>query len=267
MTKDAFKNAITVTIVLGGSTNAVLHLLAMASAVGVKLNIDDFTKIGRNVPVLADLKPSGTHMMAKFCEIGGLPPLLKRLLNAGLINGDCLTVTGKSIKENLKNIKDTLGSNVVRKVENPIKKDSHIVIMKGNISPQGAVAKISGKEGLSFEGKAIVFDSEEDCMKAILKKRIKKGNVVVIRYEGPKGGPGMREMLAPTSAIMGQGLGSEVALITDGRFSGGTHGFVVGHITPEAFDGGVIALIKNGDIIKIDSSTNTLQLKVSKKDL
>jgi len=267
MTKKAFENAITVTIALGGSTNAVLHLLAMASSIGVKLDIDDFTRIGKRVPVLADLKPSGTHMMAKFCEMGGLPPFLKRLLDNGLIHGDCLTVTGKTIKENLRNIKDNLGISVIREIQNPIKKDSHIIIMKGNISPDGAVAKISGKEGLSFEGKAVVFNSEEDCMKAILKKRIKKGNVVVIRYEGPKGGPGMREMLAPTSAIMGQGLGSEVALITDGRFSGGTHGFVVGHITPEAFDGGIIAFIKNGDIIKIDSSSNTLELKVSKKEL
>mgnify|MGYP001431433955 CR=1 FL=1 len=267
MTKKAFENAITVTIALGGSTNAVLHLLAMASAAGVNLKIDDFTKIGKKVPVLADLKPSGTYMMAKFCEIGGLPPLLKRLLNAGLIHGECLTVTGKSIKENLSGVKDNLGADVIKKVKSPIKKNSHIVILKGNISPEGSVAKISGKEGYSFHGKAIVFDSEEQCMDAILKKKIKKGNVIVIRYEGPKGGPGMREMLAPTSAITGQGLGSDVALITDGRFSGGTHGFVVGHITPEAFDGGLIALIQNGDTIRINSSKRTIELEVSNKEI
>ncbi len=267
MTKKAFENAITVTIALGGSTNAVLHLLAMASAAGVNLKIDDFTKIGKKVPVLADLKPSGTYMMAKFCEIGGLPPLLKRLLNAGLIHGECLTVTGKSIKENLSGVKDNLGADVIKKVKSPIKKNSHIVILKGNISPEGSVAKISGKEGYSFHGKAIVFDSEEQCMDAILKKKIKKGNVIVIRYEGPKGGPGMREMLAPTSAITGQGLGSDVALITDGRFSGGTHGFVVGHITPEAFDGGLIALIQNGDTIRINSSKRTIKLEVSNKEI
>ena len=267
MTKKAFENAITVTIALGGSTNAVLHLLAMASAAGVNLKIDDFTKIGKKVPVLADLKPCGTYMMAKFCEIGGLPPLLKRLLNAGLIHGECLTVTGKSIKENLSGVKDNLGADVIKKVKSPIKKNSHIVILKGNISPEGSVAKISGKEGYSFHGKAIVFDSEEQCMDAILKKKIKKGNVIVIRYEGPKGGPGMREMLAPTSAITGQGLGSDVALITDGRFSGGTHGFVVGHITPEAFDGGLIALIQNGDTIRINSSKRTIELEVSNKEI
>jgi dihydroxy-acid dehydratase len=267
MTKKAFENAITVVIALGGSTNAVLHLLAMANAVGVNLKIDDFTRIGKRVPVLADLKPSGTYMMAKFCEIGGLPPLLKRLLNAGLLHGDCLTVTGKSIKENLNNIRDNLGTEVIKNVKNPIKRDSHIVILKGNIAPEGAVAKISGKEGYSFRGKAVVFNSEEKCMDAILKRKIKKGNVIVIRYEGPKGGPGMREMLAPTSAITGQGLGSDVALITDGRFSGGTHGFVVGHITPEAFDGGSLALIKNGDIIKINSSKRTIELEVSKKEI
>ena len=267
MTKKAFENAITVTIALGGSTNAVLHLLAMASAAGVNLKIDDFTKIGKKVPLLADLKPSGTYMMAKFCEIGGLPPLLKRLLNAGLIHGECLTVTGKSIKENLSGVKDNLGADVIKKVKSPIKKNSHIVILKGNISPEGSVAKISGKEGYSFHGKAIVFDSEEQCMDAILKKKIKKGNVIVIRYEGPKGGPGMREMLAPTSAITGQGLGSDVALITDGRFSGGTHGFVVGHITPEAFDGGLIALIQNGDTIRINSSKRTIELEVSNKEI
>ena len=267
MTREAFENAITVTIALGGSTNAVLHLLAMADAAKVKLNINDFNKIGKKIPVLADLKPSGTHMMAKFCEIGGLPPLLKRLLNAKLLHGDCMTVTGKTVKENLKNVKDILGNDVIKPIRSPIKKDSHIVVLKGNLSPEGSVAKISGKEGLDFEGKAIVFNSEEQCMNAILNKKIKKGSVIVIRYEGPKGGPGMREMLAPTSAIMGQGLGSDVALITDGRFSGGTHGFVVGHITPEAFEGGPLALVKNGDPIRIDSKTKKLDVLISKTEL
>ena len=267
MTREAFENAITVTIALGGSTNAVLHLLAMADAAKVKLNINDFNKIGKKIPVLADLKPSGTHMMAKFCEIGGLPPLLKRLLNAKLLHGDCMTVTGKTVKENLKNVKDILGDDVIKPLSSPIKKDSHIVVLKGNLSPEGSVAKISGKEGLNFEGKAVVFNSEEECMNAILNKKIKKGSVIVIRYEGPKGGPGMREMLAPTSAIMGQGLGSDVALITDGRFSGGTHGFVVGHITPEAFEGGPLALVKNGDVIRIDSKTKKLDVLVNKNEL
>ena len=267
MTKKAFENAITVTIALGGSTNSVLHLIAMAKAAQIKLTIDDFTRIGKKVPVLADLKPSGSHVMAKFCQIGGLPPLLKRLLDNNLIHGDCLTVTGKTMKENLKNVKDDLGTKIIRDISNPIKKDSHLVILKGNISPDGSVAKISGKEGLVFEGNAIVFNSEEECMEAILKKKIKKGHVIVIRYEGPRGGPGMREMLAPTSAIMGQGLGSDVAFITDGRFSGGTHGFVVGHITPEAFDGGLISIIKNNDLIRIDSSKRVLEVKISKKEI
>ena len=267
MTKKAFENAITVTVALGGSTNSVLHLIAMGNAANVKLSIDDFTRIGKKVPVLADLKPSGSHMMAKFCQIGGLPPLLKRLLDNNLLHGDCLTVTGKTMEENLKKVKDNLGSEVIRPINNPIKKDSHLVILKGNLSPDGSVAKISGKEGLTFQGKAIVFDSEEKCMDAILKRKVKKGHVIVIRYEGPRGGPGMREMLSPTSAIMGQGLGSDVAFITDGRFSGGTHGFVVGHITPEAFDGGLIALIKNDDLISIDSSKRKLELKISKKEI
>ena len=267
MTKKAFENAITVTIALGGSTNSVLHLIAMAKAAQIKLTIDDFTRIGKKVPVLADLKPSGSHVMAKFCQIGGLPPLLRRLLDNNLIHGDCLTVTGKTMKENLKNVKDNLGTKIIRDISNPIKKDSHLVILKGNISPDGSVAKISGKEGLVFEGNAIVFNSEEECMEAILKKKIKKGHVIVIRYEGPRGGPGMREMLAPTSAIMGQGLGSDVAFITDGRFSGGTHGFVVGHITPEAFDGGLISIIKNNDLIRIDSSKRVLEVKISKKEI
>lgn len=268
MTKKAFENAITVIITLGGSTNAVLHMLAIANATGVNLKIDDFTRIGKKVPVLADLKPSGNYMMADFCKIGGLKPLMKTLLDEGFLHGDCMTVTGKTLKENLKGVKNYPKSQkIVHPVKDPIKKESHIVILKGNLAPEGAVAKISGKEGESFTGKAKVYNSEESAMKAILDGKVKAGNVVVIRYEGPKGGPGMREMLSPTSAIMGRGLGSEVALITDGRFSGGTHGFVVGHITPEAFDGGTIALIKNGDTITIDSVKRKIELEVDKKEL
>lgn len=268
MTKKAFENAITVVIALGGSTNSVLHLLAMANAVNVKLSIDDFTRIGKKVPVLADLKPSGRFMMADFCRIGGLTPLMKMLLDEGLIHGDCLTVTGKTVKENLKNVGTyPKGQEIVRPVSDPLKKDSHIVILRGNLAPEGAVAKISGQEGLSFTGKAIVFDSEEQSLKAILAGKVKKGNVIVIRYEGPRGGPGMREMLSPTSAVMGKGLGKDVALITDGRFSGGTHGFVVGHITPEAFDGGAIAVIKNGDTITIDAVKREISLGVSASEI
>ncbi|MGH7885814.1 MAG: dihydroxy-acid dehydratase, partial [Thermodesulfobacteriota bacterium] len=268
MTKKAFENAITVIIALGGSTNAVLHLLAIANAAGVKLSIDDFTRIGRKVPVLADLKPSGNYMMADFCKIGGLTPLLKILLDEGYLHGDCLTVTGKTLRENLKKVKKyPKGQKIVFEIDNPIKKESHIVILKGNIAPQGAVAKISGKEGETFKGKAIVFNSEESAMQAILSGKVKAGHVIVIRYEGPKGGPGMREMLSPTSAIMGKGLGNKVALITDGRFSGGTHGFVVGHITPEAVDGGTIALIKNGDSITIDANKRKISLEISIDEL
>ncbi len=268
MTKEAFENAITVVIALGGSTNAVLHLLAMANAIGVKLSIDDFDRIGKKVPVLADVKPSGRFMMADFCKIGGLKPLMKMLLQEGLINGDCMTVTGKTARENLKAVRNyPKGQKIVYSIDNPIKKDSHIVILRGNLAQDGAVAKITGKEGHSFTGKAIVFDSEEDCLKAILGGRIKKGHVIVIRYEGPKGGPGMREMLAPTSAVMGRGLSNDVALITDGRFSGGTHGFVVGHITPEAYEGGVIAVVKNGDTIVIDARRREINLNVSKTEL
>lgn len=268
MTKQAFENAITVVIAMGGSTNAVLHLLAIAHAAEVRLTLDDFTRIGRKVPVLADLKPSGKHMVNELVRIGGLPPLMKTLLEAGLLHGDCLTVTGKTVAQNLKGVKPYPKSQtVIRPLSNPIKKDSHLVIMRGNLAPQGGVAKISGKEGTAFTGRARVFESEPQAMDAILDGRIKKGDVIVIRYEGPRGGPGMREMLAPTSAIMGRGLGNDVALITDGRFSGGTHGFVVGHITPEAFDGGPIAVVKNGDRITIDSVRRAITLAVPKAEI
>jgi dihydroxy-acid dehydratase len=268
MTKKAFENAITVVITLGGSTNAVLHLLAMANAMNVKLTIDDFTRIGKKTPVLADLKPSGKYMMADFCKIGGITPLLNILLKAGLLHGDCLTVTGKTVKENLRGVGPyPKGQDIVHSVKKPIKENSHIVILKGNLASGGAVAKISGKEGHTFTGKAIVFNSEEESLKAILNGKVKKGHVIVIRYEGPRGGPGMREMLAPTSAIMGKGLGDDVALITDGRFSGGTHGFVVGHITPEAVDGGVIAIVKNGDVITIDANKREINLEISQAEI
>lgn len=268
MTRKAFENAVTVVITLGGSTNAVLHLLAMANSMNVKLSIDDFTHIGKKTPVLADLKPSGKYMMADFCKIGGITPLLKMLLNAGLLHGDCLTVTGKTVKENLRGVGSyPKGQDIVHSLKKPLKDDSHIVILRGNLAAEGAVAKISGHEGLSFTGKAIVFNSEEESLKAILNGKVKKGHVIVIRYEGPRGGPGMREMLAPTSAIMGKGLGNDVALITDGRFSGGTHGFVVGHITPEAVDGGVIAIVKNGDVITIDAKKREMNLEISKAEI
>src|SRR5271170_4159957 len=250
LTKKAFENAITVVIALGGSTNAVLHLLAIAHSAGVKLALDDFTRIGKRVPVLADLKPSGKYVMAALVGIGGLTPLMKMLLDQGLLHGDCLTVTGRTMAENLCDVKPyPAGQDIIRGFDNPIKPTSHLVVLYGNLAPLGGVAKISGKEGERFAGPARVFDSEEATMKAILAGKIKSGDVIVIRYEGPKGGPGMREMLSPTSAIMGRGLGKSVALITDGRFSGGTHGFVVGHITPEAYVGGLLALVKGGDKI------------------
>lgn len=268
MTREAFENAITTVIALGGSTNAVLHLLAIAHTAGVKLSIDDFTKIGKRVPVLADLKPSGKYLMSQLIEIGGIVPLMKDLLAAGLLHGDCMTVTGKTLRENLAAFKPyPKGQQIIRPLSDPIKKESHLVVLKGNLAPGGGVAKISGKEGLRFQGRARVFDAEEKALKAILDKKIKKGDVIVIRYEGPKGGPGMREMLSPTSAVMGLGLGKDVALITDGRFSGGTHGFVVGHITPEAISGGPIALLKEGDQITIDASKRTLSLAVSAAEL
>ena len=268
MTRKAFENAITVVIALGGSTNAVLHLLAIAHAAHVPLTIKDFTRIGKRVPVLADLRPSGKYHAADLARIGGIEPLMKMLLDAGLLHGDCLTVTGKTVAENLAKVAPYPASQqIIRPLASPIKKDSHLVVLYGNLAPEGAVAKISGKEGSSFTGKARVFASEEDCLKKILDKTVKAGEVLVIRYEGPKGGPGMREMLAPTSAIMGRGLGKEVALITDGRFSGGTHGLVVGHITPEAFAGGPIALVKNGDVITIDAQRQVVELAVSAKEL
>jgi dihydroxy-acid dehydratase len=268
MTKKAFENAITVVIALGGSTNAVLHLLAIAHEAKVKLSIDDFSRIGKKVPVLADLKPSGKYGMAHLSRIGGLPPLMKMLLDAGLLHGDCLTVTGKTLAENLKDVAPyPAGQDVVYPLSNPIKADSHLRILYGNLAPKGAVAKVTGKEGLTFSGKAITFESEETALAAILDGRVKPGHVIVIRNEGPRGGPGMREMLAPTSAVMGKGLGKTVALITDGRFSGGSHGFVVGHITPEAFNGGPIGLIKNGDPIIIDAVKNELTLALPAKEI
>ncbi len=268
LTKKAFENAITVVISLGGSTNAVLHLLAIASAAEVKLTIDDFTRIGKRVPVLADLKPSGKYSMSALVAIGGIRPLMKTLLDAGLLHGDCLTVTGETMAETLRSVKPyPNGQQIIRPLDNPIKKDSHLVVFYGNLAPEGAVGKISGKEGLRFEGKAIVFEGEEKALQAILKGKVKKGHVIVVRSEGPKGGPGMREMLSPTSAIMGRGLGKDVALITDGRFSGGSHGFVVGHVTPEAYVGGAIGLVKNGDPIIIDAEKREMTLGITAKEM
>ncbi|HAI96238.1 MAG: dihydroxy-acid dehydratase [Cycloclasticus sp.] len=261
MTRKAFENAITVVIALGGSTNAVLHLLAMAHSANVELKLSDFTTIGKRVPMVADLKPSGKYSMGELIEIGGIQPLMKILLEADLLHGDCLTVTGKTLAENLADVEPyPSDQDIIHSLDNAIKKDSHLVVLHGNLAAEGAVAKITGKEGLGFTGTARVFDSEEDSMASILNGSIKEGDVLVIRYEGPKGGPGMREMLAPTSAIMGRGLGDKVAFITDGRFSGGTHGFVVGHITPEAYQGGVIAIVEDGDTITIDSVKNELRL-------
>jgi len=271
MTRKAFENAITVVITLGGSTNAVLHLLAMAHAADVPLELDDFTEIGKRVPVLCDLKPSGKYNMSHFVRIGGLRPLLKTLLEEGLLHGDCITVTGKTVEENLQDVQPYApypsGQDLVRPFDNPIKPDSHLRILYGNLAPDGAVAKITGKEGLSFSGKAIVYESEEASLKGILDGEVKAGHVVVIRNEGPVGGPGMREMLSPTGAIMGKGLGKEVALITDGRFSGGSHGFVVGHVTPEAAIGGPIGLLQNGDPITIDAEKNELTFDLPEEEI
>ncbi len=269
LTRKAFENAITVVIALGGSTNAVLHLLAMAHSCEVELSIDDFTEIGKKVPMLADLKPSGRFVMADLVKIGGTVPLMKMLLDAGLLHGDCMTVTGKTMAENLTNLNTDYpeGQEVIRPLDNPIKKDSHLRILYGNLAPEGAVAKITGKEGNSFTGEAKVFDCEEDAMTAILEGKIVDGNVIVIRREGPKGGPGMREMLGPTSAVMGRGLGDKVALITDGRFSGGSHGFVVGHITPEAHVGGPIGLLEDGDEITIDAVGNDISVNLTDAEL
>jgi dihydroxy-acid dehydratase len=268
MTRAAFLNAVVVVTALGGSTNAVLHLLAMARAAKVRLSLDDFTSIGKKVPVLADLKPSGKYAMADLAAIGGVGPLMAQLLKKGLLDGDCITVTGKTLKQNLAHMKPyPRRQEIIRPFSRPIKKEGHLVILKGNLAPDGAVAKISGKEGLAFSGKAIVFNSEEQAMKRILDGSVKKGHVVVIRYEGPKGGPGMREMLAPTSAIMGKGLGQDVALITDGRFSGGSHGFVIGHITPEAYVGGPLAIVKNGDPVSIDAIARLITLGISAAEI
>jgi len=268
LTRKAFENAITVVIALGGSTNAVLHLLAVASSAGVRLNLDDFTRIGKRVPVLADLRPSGRFMMSELVAIGGIQPLMKRLLDAGLLHGECLTVTGKTLAENLRAVAPyPAGQEIIKSIQDPIKKNSHLVVLYGNLAPEGAVAKITGKEGLRFEGKARVFDSEEQSLQGILGDKVKPGDVVVIRYEGPRGGPGMREMLSPTSAIMGKGLGNDVALITDGRFSGGSHGFVVGHVSPEAALGGPLALVKTGDDISIDAESREITLHVSVAEL
>ncbi len=268
MTRKSFENAIRVTITLGGSTNAVLHLLAMASAVDVDLSIDDFTALGKETPLLADLRPSGHYMMSELIEIGGIQPLMKSLLDAGMLHGDCLTVTGKTLAENLAEVAPyPANQSIIRQLDDPIKRDSHIVILKGNLSPTGAVAKITGKEGLRFSGPARVFHSEEEALESILDGTVQSGEVIVIRYEGPKGGPGMREMLSPTSAVIGKGLGKSVALITDGRFSGGSHGFVVGHVTPEAAAGGPIAIVENGDIIQIDAETREISLQLDQSEI
>jgi dihydroxy-acid dehydratase len=268
LTKEAFENAITVVIALGGSTNAVLHLLAIAHEAAVPLELDDFSRIGAKVPVLADVKPSGRYLMSELIHIGGIQPLMKRLLDKGLLHGNCLTVTGKTVAENLEGVEDyPRDQDIVRSFENPIKSESHLVILRGNVAPDGAVAKISGKEGLRFAGKARIFHAEEEALQAILDGKIVAGDVIVVRYEGPKGGPGMREMLSPTSAIMGKGLGKDVAFITDGRFSGGSHGFVVGHVTPEAAVGGPIALLQEGDRIIIDAQTRTIDADVAAGEL
>lgn len=263
MTRKAFENAISVVIALGGSTNAVLHLLAIAREADVELSLDDFTRIGAKTPVLADVKPSGKYLMSELIEIGGILPLMKRMLDNGLLHGDCMTVTGNTLAENLADVEDyPADQDVIKDFASPIKADSHLIILYGNLAPEGAVAKITGKEGLYFEGSARVFHSEEEALQAILDDSIKVGDVIVIRYEGPKGGPGMREMLSPTGAIMGKGLGQDVALITDGRFSGGSHGFVVGHITPEAAMGGPIGLVENGDTIRIDAELKEITIAV-----
>ncbi len=268
MTRAAFENAMVIVMALGGSTNAVLHLIAMARAVNVKLTIDDFQKVSDRIPFIADLKPSGKYVMEDIHNIGGIPAVMKYLLEQGLINGNCLTVTGKTIAENLADVPSlSPEQKVIHTLENPIKATGHIQILKGNLAPEGSVAKITGKEGLSFSGPAKVYDCEEDMLKALEKAEIVKGDVVIIRYEGPKGGPGMPEMLTPTSAIVGAGLANDVALLTDGRFSGGSHGFIVGHIVPEAQEGGPIALIKNGDIITIDAENKKLSVNISEQQM
>lgn len=268
LTKRSFENALTVAVVLGGSTNAILHLLAMAKTASIDFTLEDVTRINEKTPVLANLKPSGKYLMEDVFAIGGIPAVMKYLLEKGLMHGDCLTVTGKTLEENLLDVNALKKEqDVILTIESCLKATGHLRILYGNLAPEGAVAKISGKEGESFTGPAIVFENEFECIDGIRKGKVKQGNVIVIRNEGPKGGPGMPEMLKPTSALIGTGLGNSVALITDGRFSGGTHGFVVGHITPEAFDGGPIALIENGDLIKIDAVNNKIDIKVSKEEL
>ena len=268
MTRSAFENAIKVVIALGGSTNAVLHLIAMAHTMNVKLELNDFSIIGKCVPMVADLKPSGKYLMSELIKIGGIQPLMKVMLDEGMLDGNCMTVTGKTLAENLRDVTPyPSDQDIIRPFTSPIKKDSHLVVMRGNLAPGGAVAKITGKEGLSFSGSARVFDSEEECFAGILDGTVLSGDVLVIRYEGPRGAPGMREMLSPTSAIMGKGLGQEIALITDGRFSGGSHGFVVGHITPEASEGGPIAIVQNGDKISIDAESNTVSIDLTESQI
>ncbi|KAF9169937.1 hypothetical protein BGX21_009823 [Mortierella sp. AD011] len=268
MTRKAFENAMVLTMILGGSTNAVLHLIAIARSINVKLTIDDFQDVSARIPLLADLKPSGKFVMEDVHHIGGTPAILKYLLENGLVHGDCLTVTGKTLAENLKNVPGlTENQEVIRPLDKPIKATGHLCILKGNLAPLGSVAKITGKEGLYFEGPANVYDHESDMLRGLENGEIKKGQVIIIRYSGPKGGPGMPEMLTPTSAIMGAGLGNDVALLTDGRFSGGSHGFIIGHITPEAQEGGPIGLVKNGDIIAIDAENRTMDVKVPDEEL
>ncbi len=268
MTREAFENAMVLVTALGGSTNAVLHLIAMARSVNVALTIDDFQHVSDRVPLLADFKPSGSYVMEDLHRVGGVPAVLKMLLEEGLLQGDCMTVTGKTLRENVKDVPGlSSGQQIVRAFANPLKETGHIQILKGNLAPEGAVAKITGKEGLRFSGPARVYDSEENMLHALERKEVQRGDVIVIRYEGPKGGPGMPEMLTPTSAVMGAGLGKDVALITDGRFSGGSHGFIVGHVTPEAQEGGPIALIRTGDPISIDAEKNMLTVELSEQEM
>ena len=268
LSRESFENAITLTIALEGSTNAVLHLLAIAHAAQIPLTLDDFSRVGKRVPVLADMRPAGVYAMSELIEIGGIQPLMKTLLQEGLMHGDCLTVTGKTLAENLADVEDyPAEQKIIRPLSNPIKKDSHLVVLRGNLAPEGAVAKITGHEGLTFTGTARCFHGEEAAMAAIMDGTVVKGDVVIVRYEGPKGGPGMREMLSPTSAINGRGLSEHVALLTDGRFSGGSHGFVIGHVTPEAHLGGPIALVEDGDTITVDAEQCVVTLDISDDEL
>jgi dihydroxy-acid dehydratase len=268
MTRAAFENAMVLITVLGGSTNAVLHLIAIARSVGVSLTLDDMQKVSDRTPMLADFKPSGQYVMEDLQAVGGTPAVMKMLLEAGLFDGTCMTVTGKTQAENLRDLPGlSAGQPIVKPLTDPIKASGHIQILKGNLAPDGSVAKITGKEGLRFSGPARVYDSEEDMLHGLEQGQISKGDVIVIRYEGPKGGPGMPEMLTPTSAIMGAGLGKDVALLTDGRFSGGSHGFIVGHVTPEAQDGGPIALVCSGDLVTIDADQNLISVDVSEDEM